>query len=231
MIKRGVIIVIGSVIMAGGLTGLALLQTGVIYPPASINRVNLPEVKSLEPPPPSGSGPSAQGEQQAPSEDLGPPKTATAPQAGKGERRYQGQAQAEQPRTTPKSAEIDRQRRLAHGKSESERFAQKAPSAQTTKPVVIKFNFDPARNRRLDVAQVHLGDKIRVKVRQVGHVGRRVYFTYSRSINSPQGAVLKLETMYSFERRVISRRDRGYYVIEVKIYPGNRWNTKPRSFV
>ena len=96
---------------------------------------------------------------------------------------------------------------------------------------MIRFKFDPARNRRLDVAQVHLGDKIRVKVRQVGYVGRRVYFTYSRSLNSPQGAVLKLETMYPFEHPVISRRYQGYYVIEVKIYPGNRWNTKPRSFV
>jgi hypothetical protein len=217
--------------MVVGLTGLALLQTGVIYPPASIGPVNLPEVKSPEPPPLSGQGPSAQGGQQAPSEDLGTPKTATAPQVGKGERRNQGQAQVEQPRTTPGSAEIDRQRRQAHSKSESERYAQKVPPAQTTKPVVIRFNFDPARNRRLDVAQVHLGDKIRVKVRQVGQVGRRVYFTYSRSLNSPQGAVLKLETMYSFERRVISGRDSGYYVIEVKIYPGNRWNTKPRSFV
>ena len=260
MIKHGVVIVIGSVILVVGLTGLALLQTGVICPTASIGPVNLPEVKSSEPPPESGQqaagpagapalqpappagsgqGPSAQGGQQAPSADLGTQKPAAVPQVGKGERPYQGQAQAERPRTTARSAEIDRQRRQEAGKSASKRYdeyesrpyAHKSTPGQTTGPVVIRFKFDPARKRRLDVAQVHLGDKIRVKVRQVGYVGRRVYFTYSRSLNSPQGAVLKLETMYPFERRVISRRDRGYYLIEVRIYPGNRWNTKPRSFV
>lgn len=251
MIKRGVIIFIGSVILAGGLSGLALLQTGVIYPPASIGPVNLPEVTSSEPLPESGqqapgaasapalqpAPPSRSG--QAPSADLGTPKPGAVPPAGKGERQYSGQAQGEQPRTTPRSAEIDRERRQAARKSESKRYneyesrryAHNAAPTQTTKPVVIRFKFDPARNRRLDVAQVHLGDKIRVKVRQVGYVGRRVYFTCSRSLNSSQGAVLKLETMYPFERRVASRRYSGYYVIEVKIFPGNRWNTKPRSFV
>lgn len=238
--KRGVIIVIGSVILVVGLTGLALLQTGVIYPKASVGPVNLPEEKTLEPPSESGqqaSGPAVQQPAAPPrsgqelSADLGTQKPATVPQVGKGERRDQGQAQAEQPRIPPRSAEIDRQRRQEAGKYESKQYANNAPPAQTTKPVVIRFKFDPARNRGLDVAQVHLGDKIRVKVRQVGYVGRRVYFTYSRRLNSPQGAVLKLETMYPFERPVISRRYQGYYVIEVKIYPGNRWNTKPRSFV
>jgi hypothetical protein len=70
-----------------------------------------------------------------------------------------------------------------------------------------------------------------VKVRRVGQVDRKVHFTFSRNINSPQGAVLKLETMHSFGRPVTYSTDRGYYMIEVKIYPGNRWNIKPRSFV
>jgi len=96
---------------------------------------------------------------------------------------------------------------------------------------VIRFNFDPARDRGLNVAQVHSGDKIRVKWRRVGQVDSGVYFTFSRNINSPKGAVLKLKTRYSFDRPVMYRADRGYYVIEVKIYPGNRWNIKPRRFV
>ena len=227
MIKRGVIIAIGTVFMVGGLTGLALLQTGVIYPPVSIGPVNLPEAKSpvtpqesgkqapgpagvpLQRPAPStesGQGPSAQGGKQPPSADLGTPRPITAPQAGKNESRHPGQDRVERPRTTPRSAEIDRNRRQAPAKSRPERFAGKSESkrhaskseskryahkseskryaaksgskhyagratpSHTTKPVVIRINFDPARNRRLDVAQVHLGDKIRVKVQQVGHV-------------------------------------------------------------
>jgi hypothetical protein len=107
--------------------------------------------------------------------------------------------------------------------------ARKAPARQKG-PVVIRFNFDPAQGRRLDVAQVHLGDRIRVKVHRVGQVDRRVFFTFLRDLDSPQGALLELETMYSFERAAYGR-GRGYYVIEVKIYPGNRWNIMPRSFV
>ncbi len=236
--KRGVIIVIGSVILAVGLTGLALLHTGVIYPTASVGPVNMPEVKSSEPTPESGQ--QAPGPAGAPALQPAPPLSGQPqPSADLGTQKPAAAPQVEQPRAAPRSAEIDRERRQTLGKSESKpydkyesrRNAHKATPGQTTEPVVIRFKFDPAKNSRLDVAQVHLGDKIRVKVRQVGDVSRRVYFTCSRSLNSPQGGVLKLETMYPFERRVVSRRDRGYYLIEVRIYPGNRWNTKPRSFV
>jgi hypothetical protein len=261
VIKRGAIIIIGTVILVAGLTGLALLQTGVICPPASIGPVNTPEVQSSVPAPESGKqvpgpaggperqpspsleqgqGPSAQGGQQPPSANLGTQKPIAVPQVGNGERRYPRQNRVEQPRAVARSAQLDRKRRQAAAKSERERFARKseskrnarkAASAHTAKPVVIRFNFDPALNRRLDLAQVHLGDKIRVKVRQVGWVDRRVYLAYSNSPDSPQGAVLMLETMVSFERRGAYRHNRGYYVIEVKIYPGNRWNIHPRSFV
>jgi len=285
VIKRGAIIVIGTVVLVVGLTGLALLQTGVIHPPASIGPVDLSEVKSPGPPPkaaatqadgpaapplesgkqasgpaaapvqqpaPSpdpGQGASARGGQQPPSADLGTQKPITVPQVGKGERRHPRQDRVEQPRTTPRNAQIDRKHRQGPakseperfarkseskryaGKSESKRYARKATSAHTTKPVVIRFKFDPTLNRRLDLARVHLGDKIRVKVRRVGRVDRRVHFTFSKSLDSAQGTVLMLETMHSFGRHGLYRRDRGYYVIEVKIYPGNRWNIHPRSFV
>jgi hypothetical protein len=78
---------------------------------------------------------------------------------------------------------------------------------------------------------VHLGDRIRVYVQQVGPVDRRVYFTFSESLNSTQGAVLELETMRWFEPPVMYRPVQGYYVIEIRIYPNNRWNIPPRSFV
>jgi len=267
VIKRGAIIGIGTVILVIGLTGLGLVQTGVIQPP---------EVKTLEPAPASsqqsqclvnetapaavpapqsGVGPgtetganlkeSAVQGQQPPSGDLAAEKPAPAPQAGESERRYPKQDQFAQPRSSPvqvqkelsqddkttRKPKFDEKRRQAHLKSESERYARRTPPAISAQPVVIRFNFDPARHRGLNVARVHSGDRIMVNVQPVGQVDQRVHFTFSRNINSRRGAVLKLETMHSSARPVMYPNDLGYYVIEVKIYPGNRWNIMPRSFV
>lgn len=264
MIKRGVIIGIGTVILVIGLTGLGLLQTGVIYPT---------EVKSLEiaaptgqqsqcpvdqtaqasapapqigvsPDTETGAEPGVQGP-QPPSGELAGEKPVQVPQAGKGERRYPKQDQVAHPRSSPvqtqrelsqgpettRELKAGEKRRLAHHESESKRYAHKRSPAHSAQPVVIRFNFDPAQDRALNVAHVHSGDKIRVKLRRVGQVDSRIYFTVSRSINSPKGAVLKVKTRYAFDQSDMYRTDRGYYVIEVTIYPGNRWNIKPRSFV
>ena len=60
----------------------------------------------------------------------------------------------------------------------------------------------------------------------------RIYLTYDEKLDSKQGAVLKLSARYSaYQRSRYYPNDRGYYVIEMKIYPGNRWNIKPRSYV
>jgi hypothetical protein len=291
VIKRGAIIGIGTVILVIGLTGLGLLQTGVIYPteeksletaPATGQQSPGPVAQTAPPAAPApqsgvspgtktGAEPGVQGP-RPPSADLSAEKPLPVPQAGKGERRYPKQDQfvqspppRDQVRSRPSQGvkitqklKLDDNRRQARLKSELKRnaakseakrhaaksqvkrstakaqsrhYAGKTPAAHTAQPVVIRFNFDPAQHRNLNVAQVHLGDKIRVKLQQVGQVDRMVYFTYSSNINSQQGAVLKLETMYSFQRPVTYRADRGYYVVEVKIYPGNRWNIKPRRFV
>lgn len=184
-------------------------------------------------------------EPQPPSGELAGEKPVPVPQVGKGERRYPKQDQVANPRSSPvktqrelsKGPETTRElkagekRRLAHRKSESKRYARKTRPVHSAQPVVIRFNFDPAQDRALNVAHVHSGDKIRVKLRRVGQVDSRIYFTVSRSINSPKGAVLKVKTRHASDRPDMYRTDRGYYVIEVKIYPGNRWNIKPRSFV
>ncbi len=49
----------------------------------------------------------------------------------------------------------------------------------------------------------------------------------TEKLDSKKGAVLKLGSRESS----FSRYDRGYYEIEMKIYPGNRWNIRPRSFI
>ncbi len=186
--------------------------------------------------------------QQPPSGDVAAEKPVPVPQVGEGERRYPKQEQKEQvgkhrpplfqmrseisqDDKTTRKPKFNEKRKHAHHKSKSERYASKTHPAHRAQPVVIRFNFDPGRHRGLNVAQVHAGDKIRVNVRRVGQVESRVHFTLSRNINSQQGAVLKLETMYSLYHPVMYSTDRGYYVVEVKIYPGNRWNIMPRSYV
>jgi len=195
----------------------------------------------------------AQTGERSSSDGAAEEKAVPVPQVGKGERRYPAQqpAQLAQLATQPKpdssdeGSRVDEKRLQALVKSEPKRNAGKSEAKRNEvrtdsagkvrgdpgRPVVIRFNFDPIRSRGMDVARVHLGDRIRVNVRSVGQVSRRVYFTFSKSINSPQGAVLELATMRSFQRPVAYMRDHGYYVIEVKIYPGNRWNIMPRSYV
>jgi hypothetical protein len=203
---------------------------------------------SSAPAPQSGSA-SAQGGQQSQTGGPSAEKPVPIPQVGQGERRYPQSAAppSEFAQTRPlvrphnpagvyeaHKSKIDKNRLRARHKTKSKHqavYAGKPPATRSSRPVVIRFKFDPARYPRLDVAQVHLGDKIRMKVRSVGQVDRRVYFTFSRNLDSPQGAILELETMYSFERAVFQPRGRGHYEIEVKIYPGNRWNIMPRSFV
>ncbi len=246
MIKRGAIIGIGTVTLVIGLTGLGLLQTGVIHPTELKSPEMAPALQSgVNPGTETTADQTGQGRQPA-SADLATEKPVPVPQVGNnGERRYPKQDQvAQSPPTndqtlsgpaqgakTTRKPKFDEKRRQDRLKSDLKRYVRTKPPAHTAQPVVIRFNFDPAQYRGLNVAQVHKGDKIRVKLRRVGQVDRKVYFTFSSNINSPQGAVLKLETMLSFQRPVVYRTDRGYYVIEVKIYPGNRWNIKPRSYV
>jgi len=267
VIKRGVIIGIGTIILVIGLTGLGLLQTEGIRPTKVISPEPAPAISqesqcpvnqtasTAVAAPQSKVGPGTQTgadlsqgavpEQHPPSGDLAAEKPVPVPQVGKDERLNPKQDQVALPRPSPVQIQsglsqddkstgkprFDEKLKQAHLKSESQSYPRKAPPAQSGQPVVIKFNFDPARHRALKVAQVHSGDRIRVTVERVGQVDRKVRFTFSRHINSPQGSVLKVETMHSFSRPVTYPPDRGYYVIEVKIYPGNRWNIKPRSFV
>jgi len=252
VIKRGAVIGIGTVLLVIGLGGLALLQTGVIYPPASIGPANLSEVKPAEPAPQSAQtpqpapqagkpAPSAQGGRPSASTNAGPQKPVPFPHLGNGERRSPGQSQIEQRRTALKESGVSSKRGRSAGKVERKSYARKAQSksygekshvASAAKPVVIRFRFDPVRDREMYVARVHSVDKIRVNVQRVGAVDGRVYVTYTRNYHPVEGALVKVGTRYPpYVRAGFYPHERGYYVIELKIYPGNRWNIKPRSFV
>jgi hypothetical protein len=254
VVKRGAIIGIGSVILVVGLAGLGLLQTGVINP-TDVKSLDMApgtgqqsqETVNNTPPaaapaPQSGAEPgiqtgaeladsSLQGS-QPPSGDQASEKPVPVPQVSKGERRY-----PKQDKVAPSPVKTQRELSKSPEKTQEAKVGEKyrrahlKSAAHSAKPVVIRFKFDPSRDRGLNVAQVHSGDKIRVKLRRVGQVDSRIFFTYSRSINSPKGAVLKVKTRVASDRPVMYETDRGYYEIEVKIYPRNRWNIKPRSFV
>jgi len=222
--KRGAVFGIGTVLMVVGLGGLGLLRTGVIYPTESVGPVSLTEVKTPEPAPAPESAQAPRAGEAAPaSADLGPQEPVPVPQFGGGERRYPMQDRLDQGRSVGKES----------GMSDVLRHtARKADPASGMEPVVITFRFDPVRDSELYVARVHSGDKIRMNVRRVGMAEGRVYLTYSRNPDSRDGALVKVGTGYPMFRGVGYRPyERGYYVIEMKIYPGKRWNIKPRSFV
>ncbi|MHC1727731.1 MAG: hypothetical protein AB9866_17305 [Syntrophobacteraceae bacterium] len=314
MKKRGAIIGFGTVLLVLGLTGLALLQTGVISPPSSSPgrtlELQTPEQQSgapgpqasaggkLPPPPqatpspppePSVSGPQSTAQEQSAG------KPVPAPKVGKGMRVYPRQDQPEPP--------VVKEKRQAKGKQsgrsvESRQYAGKGSKSiagskqyarkgtgsierRTTaaaggrQPTVVRFKFDPARGRELNVAQVHFGDRVVVKVRRVGQAENQVYLTFTlpntleaagyreysagtmravitpvrdndqisltaekefgprltKKLESREGAVLKVGTKPARNLRTGSRRDRGYYEIEMKIYSENRWNIRPRSYL
>jgi hypothetical protein len=116
-------------------------------------------------------------------------------------------------------------------KADSASCARKTHPAAGTEPVVITFRFDPVKDRELYIARVHTGDKIKVNMKRVGMAGGRVYLTYTRNPDSKEGALVRVGTRRPMYRSVYHMYEHGYYLIEVRIYPGNRWNIKPRSFV
>ncbi len=220
--KRGAVFGIGTVLMVVGLGGLGLLRTGVIYPTESVGPVSLTEVKTSEPAPESAQAPRA-GEAVPASADLEPQEPVPVPRFGGGERRYPMQDRLDQRRSARKESEMSDV--LRH-------TARKADTASGMEPVVITFRFDPVRDSELYVARVHSGDKIRMNVRRVGMAEGRVTLTYTRNPDSRDGALVKVGTGHPMFRGVGYRPyESGYYVIEMKIYPGKRWNIKPRSFV
>ncbi len=245
MIKHGAIIGLGTVLLVFGLGGLALLQSGVIYPRPLIGPVPFSEVKPPDPAPRVAQAPPPRAAESAPayqaglgqasrtSKDLAPQKTVpVAPQLGQNEPRDPGQGKPEQQLSLPEEPGTLEERTDSARAAEPESDPGQTGLNDTEsgmQPVVIRFRLDPAHDREIYIARVHWGDRIRVKVRRVGPVERRVYFTYTRGIDSKQGALVKAVTastaagFYPYAR--------GYYVIEMRIYPGNRWNIKPRSFV
>ncbi|MGA2938284.1 MAG: hypothetical protein ABSF52_14445 [Syntrophobacteraceae bacterium] len=207
------------------------------------------------------------GEQGLKSGDLAAEKAILVPQAVKGEEQGQTGPQG----TAGPGAETTRNPSLALSKAPSR------PSPEALQPVVIRFHFDPAEKREINVAQVHLGDSISLRVQRLGqaNLGLHLAFTVpdtfetdawrewstgpkrtfvapiqdndrialtadrdfgvalTRKLDSKEGAVLKLGTNYPHGPAVQSLRPErwGGYEIEMRIYPGNRWNIKPRGLL
>ena len=104
-----------------------------------------------------------EGGEQPPSSALpGTEKPIPAPQAGTGESLYSRQDQPGQPGTTSRGTEATRK-----------------PSPKALEPVVIRFRFDPAAKREINVARVHFGDSVSVKVRRFGQADLRLYLAFA----------------------------------------------------
>ena len=54
-----------------------------------------------------------------------------------------------------------------------------APRSVHAKPVVIRFRFDPAREGEIQVARVHLGDRVETRIRKQGEDGGRLYLGFN----------------------------------------------------
>ncbi len=229
MIKRNVVIGFGLVLLVIGLAGLALLQTEVVYQPASKGQTGLldvnPQVPSQEgsrgqaglklrqlpepadsikqtlepgsqtgqvPAPRSGEGPrtprpavlagdasgtinqrsegNGSGGHGLTSGDLATQQKANpVPQAVKGGEQAQ---KAPQGTAGPGAG-------TARDPSPAVSKAPRRPSPEALQPVVISFHFDPAEKREIDVAQVHFGDTISVRVRRLGQANLGIHLAFA----------------------------------------------------
>ncbi len=216
-----------------------------------------------------GSAERGVGEQPLPSSPLATEKPIAVPQPGKGEHLYSRQDKPGQTGTPTRGA-----RTTGNPSVAGVREARSHPSSEALRPVVIRFHFDPAAKREIDVARVHFGDSISVKVRRFGQEDIRLHLVFAvpntvdtdvwrgwsvgsrravvvqiqgmdrisltadrdfgvvltRELDSKKGAVLKLGAdCPPGWRSLVYPHERGAYEIEMKIYPGNRWNIKPRA--
>ena len=158
---------------------------------------------------------------------------------------------------------------------ESKRFAAKAGVAKK-RSLTVRLSFDPVRNKQIQIARVHSGDRVAIKIHRVGYPDSRLYLAFnvygdsvdprpgyghgsgavitpvrdddlltltasnmfgavlSRKLDSRDGAILELGTGYhlfqhpNFQQ---ARYEQGHFEIEIRIYAGNRWNIKPRSYL
>ncbi len=219
------------------------------------------------------------GEQQLTSVDQATEKAISVQKAGKGEPGYPEQGQTELQGVAKPGAETTPNLSPAGNQTWSHR------SPEALQPVVIRFHFDPAVTREINVALVHFGDSISVRVRRSGQANLGLHLAFAvpdtletdawrgwsagsrravvapiqdvdrialsadrgfgialtRKLDSKEGVVLKLGADYPRSQNLDTIPDlsttrgsparSGGYEIEMRIYPGNRWNIKPRGLV
>gem|GEM_PF-6671195 len=144
MVKRGAVIGIGFFLLGVGLTSLVLMKMEGVYRPASKGQPDLHDVK---PPAPSQQEPGTQPGFELRPLPVTPDSIKQTPEPGSQTVQSPAPQSVEEPKNPP----------LAETKS------QPRPSPEALPPVVIRFRFDPAQQREINVAQVHLGDSISVR--------------------------------------------------------------------
>ncbi len=203
MKRHGIYIGLGTVFLTFGIAGLALVQTGVINPGPGPARLELlPEAKAPEAPvapsvqpAPETTKPAPDKQAQAPVQPAPGPqeqapqasgneKPIPVPKVGSGNRAYPKEQQVEPPvinqKTPPKATkEKIRTAESKRRESYSARVTTNPGTTSSEQPVVLRLRFDPARDREISVARVHLGDRVAVRVHRVGESDSRVYLTFN----------------------------------------------------
>ena len=166
---------IGFVLLVIGLAGLSLLQTAVVYRPESKGQSGLLDVRP-----------------QAPRRRV--PAGRPALSEGSFLSRRTASNRLRNPGVKP-----SRSRRLNPGRGSGHRApavdtggaseainpslagskARPHPSPEALQPVVIRFHFDPAQKREINVAQVHFGDSISVRVRRLGQANLGLHLAFA----------------------------------------------------
>lgn len=208
MKKRALILGSGVILLGFGVTGLALMHTGLIYNPSNSGSLSLLEEKLPDASPDSSQQASLDGimtpqaesstlpGRQSPNSErsaqnreddqLTNKKAVPVPQVGKGLRRFPNQNQIAQPPVSKKKPQMKAERKTRGVDSRGLTAKAGASKVRTSKAgtsnkqvLTVRFSFDPGRNKQIKVARVHAGDRVAIKIRRVGRPDSRLYLAFN----------------------------------------------------
>jgi len=202
--KRGTIIGVGTAVALAGLVGLGLVQTGVLprpaptenllqtSPPAPVQDAPEQQAPAVETPPAGGgkSGqlpqPQVQSEPAATANEQAVESPVKVPKVGSGVRSYpKPQLPLPEPGRKERQKAVEPSRRKTYStqarqaapKPAREHYAESRSASGS--PIVIRLQVDPRRQRgEINIARVHFGDRVVVKVRREYGADRQVYLTF-----------------------------------------------------
>ena len=216
MKKRALIVGSGVILLGFGVTGLALMHTGLIYnpsnnasqslleeklPDASPDSIKQASVEGMLPPQaesapsPGRQSPNSERSAQNREEDQSINKKAVpVPQVGKGLRRFPNLNQLAQPPVSDKKPQMKAERktrgvdpRALTAKAVASKVRASKAGTSNKQVLTVRFSFNPGKNKQIKVARVHSGDRVAIKVHRVGHPDSRLYLAFNTYEESLRG--------------------------------------------